>query len=220
MDDVPQPARVPPQGQPDVSHRLGQHHLGRRRDAHPAVPLGQPASELLQPGLRRARRRGADVGRSQAPAGAVRQGPAADAGRRRGALAPPADGPLRRQQAGELPGAILRAARRRLDVAQGREVVGRAYAFAILEKVLRTAEQMAPCVLMIDELEKALSYSPSGDSDAGLSKRIFGRLLGWLQDRTAPVFVVTTSNNIAELPPELTRKGRFDEIFFVNLPNA
>jgi SpoVK/Ycf46/Vps4 family AAA+-type ATPase len=89
-----------------------------------------------------------------------------------------------------------------------------------LDKALRTAEQMAPCVLMIDELEKALSYSPSGDSDAGLSKRIFGRLLGWLQDRTAPVFVVTTSNNIAELPPELTRKGRFDEIFFVDLPSA
>jgi len=89
-----------------------------------------------------------------------------------------------------------------------------------LEKALRTAEHMAPCVLMIDELEKALSYSPSGDSDAGLSKRIFGRLLGWLQDRTAPVFVVTTSNNIAELPPELTRKGRFDEIFFVDLPSA
>jgi len=89
-----------------------------------------------------------------------------------------------------------------------------------LDKALRTAEDMAPCVLMIDELEKALSYSPSGDSDAGLSKRIFGRLLGWLQDRTAPVFVVATSNNIAELPPELTRKGRFDEIFFVDLPTA
>src|SRR5262249_54300727 len=79
---------------------------------------------------------------------------------------------------------------------------------------------MAPCVLMIDELEKALTYSPSGDSDAGLSKRIFGRLLGWLQDRTPPVFVVATSNNIAELPPELTRKGRFDEVFFVDLPAA
>ena len=89
-----------------------------------------------------------------------------------------------------------------------------------LDKALRTAEQMAPCVLMIDELEKALSYSPSGDSDAGLSKRILGRLLGWLQDRKAPVFEVTTSNNIAELPPELMRKGRFDEIFFVDLPHA
>jgi MoxR-like ATPase len=89
-----------------------------------------------------------------------------------------------------------------------------------LDKALRTAEHMAPCVLMIDELEKALSYSRSSDSDGGLSRRIFGRLLGWLQDRTAPVFVVTTSNNIAELPPELTRKGRFDEIFFVDLPSA
>jgi SpoVK/Ycf46/Vps4 family AAA+-type ATPase len=89
-----------------------------------------------------------------------------------------------------------------------------------LEKALKMAEQMAPCVLMIDELEKGLSYSAGADSDAGLSKRVFGRLLGWLQDRKAPVFVVATSNNIKELPPELTRKGRFDEIFFVDLPNA
>jgi SpoVK/Ycf46/Vps4 family AAA+-type ATPase len=89
-----------------------------------------------------------------------------------------------------------------------------------LEKVLRTAEQLAPCVLMIDELEKTLGYSPSSDADAGLSKRIFGRLLGWLQDRKAPVFVVATSNNLTELPPELARKGRFDEIFFVDLPTA
>jgi SpoVK/Ycf46/Vps4 family AAA+-type ATPase len=89
-----------------------------------------------------------------------------------------------------------------------------------LERALKTAEHMAPCVLMIDELEKGLSYSAGADSDAGLSKRVFGRLLGWLQDRKAPVFVVATSNNITELPPELTRKGRFDEIFFVDLPNA
>ena len=89
-----------------------------------------------------------------------------------------------------------------------------------LERALKTAEQMAPCVLMIDELEKGLSYNPGGDADAGLSKRIFGRLLTWLNDRKAPVFVVATSNNISELPPELTRKGRFDEIFFVDLPNA
>jgi SpoVK/Ycf46/Vps4 family AAA+-type ATPase len=87
-----------------------------------------------------------------------------------------------------------------------------------LERALQTAEHMAPCVLMIDELEKGLSYSAGADSDAGLSKRVFGRLLGWLQDRKAPVFVVATSNNINELPPELTRKGRFDEIFFVDLP--
>jgi SpoVK/Ycf46/Vps4 family AAA+-type ATPase len=89
-----------------------------------------------------------------------------------------------------------------------------------LEKALKMAEQMAPCVLMIDELEKGLSYNPGGDADAGLSKRIFGRLLTWLNDRKAAVFVVATSNNITELPPELTRKGRFDEIFFVDLPNA
>ena len=89
-----------------------------------------------------------------------------------------------------------------------------------LERALKMAEQMAPCVLMIDELEKGLSYNPGGDADAGLSKRIFGRLLTWLNDRKAPVFVVATSNNITELPPELTRKGRFDEIFFVDLPNV
>ena len=89
-----------------------------------------------------------------------------------------------------------------------------------LDRALRMAEQMAPCVLMIDELEKGLSYNAGGDADAGLSKRIFGRLLAWLQDRKAPVFVVATSNDIGQLPPELTRKGRFDEIFFVDLPNA
>jgi SpoVK/Ycf46/Vps4 family AAA+-type ATPase len=89
-----------------------------------------------------------------------------------------------------------------------------------LERALKMAEQMAPCVLMIDELEKGLSYNAGGDADAGLSKRVFGRLLTWLNDRKAPVFVVATSNNIKELPPELTRKGRFDEIFFVDLPTA
>jgi SpoVK/Ycf46/Vps4 family AAA+-type ATPase len=71
---------------------------------------------------------------------------------------------------------------------------------------------------MIDEIEKGLSYSQSSESDAGLSRRIFGRLLGWLQDRKAPVFVIATSNAISQLPPELTRKGRFDEIFFIDLP--
>ena len=60
----------------------------------------------------------------------------------------------------------------------------------------------------------------SAEADAGLSKRIFGRLLGWLQERKAPVFVVATCNQIAELPPELMRKGRFDEIFFIDLPDA
>jgi SpoVK/Ycf46/Vps4 family AAA+-type ATPase len=87
-----------------------------------------------------------------------------------------------------------------------------------LDRALETAERMAPCVLMLDEIEKALGSGISSDADAGLSGRIFGRLLGWLQDHTAPVCVVATCNRIASLPPELTRKGRFDEIFFVDLP--
>lgn len=87
-----------------------------------------------------------------------------------------------------------------------------------LDKALRTAERMAPCVLMIDEIEKGFAFTGSSEADAGLSRRIVGRLLGWLQDRTAPVFVVATCNQLAQLPPELTRKGRFDEIFFIDLP--
>jgi hypothetical protein len=86
-----------------------------------------------------------------------------------------------------------------------------------LERAIRAAEALAPCVLMIDEIEKAIGAT-SSDADAGLARRLFGRLLGWLQDRKAPVFVVATSNDIAALPPELTRKGRFDELFFIDLP--
>jgi len=88
-----------------------------------------------------------------------------------------------------------------------------------LDRALQMAERMAPCVLMVDEIEKGLAYSGSSEADAGLSQRIYGRLLGWLQDRTAPVFVVATANQISQLPPELMRKGRFDEIFFIDLPN-
>jgi SpoVK/Ycf46/Vps4 family AAA+-type ATPase len=87
------------------------------------------------------------------------------------------------------------------------------------DKALSVAEGMAPCVLMIDELEKGFSSVASSEADAGLSRRVFGRLLGWLQDRKAPVFVVATSNHIDQLPPELVRKGRFDEIFFIDLPD-
>jgi SpoVK/Ycf46/Vps4 family AAA+-type ATPase len=88
-----------------------------------------------------------------------------------------------------------------------------------LDKALKMAERMAPCVLMVDEIEKGLAYAGSSDADAGVSKRIFGRLLGWLQDRPAPVFVVATSNQLSQLPPELMRKGRCDEIFFIDLPS-
>jgi hypothetical protein len=87
-----------------------------------------------------------------------------------------------------------------------------------LDEALWLAEHLAPCVLLIDEIEKGFASSSSSAADGGLSKRILGRLLGWLQDREAPVFVVATCNRVHELPPELLRKGRFDEIFFVDLP--
>jgi len=87
-----------------------------------------------------------------------------------------------------------------------------------LDRALATAERMAPCVLMIDEIEKGFASVASSESDGGLSRRILGRLLGWLQDREAPVFLVATCNQITALPPELMRKGRFDEIFFIDLP--
>ncbi|MFH1619641.1 MAG: AAA family ATPase [bacterium] len=84
-------------------------------------------------------------------------------------------------------------------------------------RAIKTAEQMAPVVLWIDEIEKAFASSASG-SDDGVSLRIFGTFLSWLQDRKAEVFVVATANDISRLPPEFIRKGRFDEIFFVDLP--
>jgi SpoVK/Ycf46/Vps4 family AAA+-type ATPase len=83
------------------------------------------------------------------------------------------------------------------------------------------AESCAPAVLWIDELEKAIAPGGgSGDSDGGLSRRLFASFLTWLQEKTAPVFVVATANDLSLLPPELLRKGRFDEIFFVDLPQA
>jgi len=88
-----------------------------------------------------------------------------------------------------------------------------------LERALQVAETLAPVVLWVDEIEKGFAAVTQSESDAGLSKRIFGRLLAWLQDRPAPVFVAATCNDILSLPPEMMRKGRFDEIFFVDLPN-
>ena len=80
---------------------------------------------------------------------------------------------------------------------------------------------MAPLVLWIDEIEKAFaSAGSSGDADAGLSQRLLATLLTWMQDRESGVFLAATSNNISALPPEMLRKGRFDEIFFVDLPAA
>lgn len=87
-----------------------------------------------------------------------------------------------------------------------------------MRRAIQTAEAIAPCVLWIDEIEKGFSgvTGPSGDS--GTSSRIFGTFLTWMQEKTKAVFVVATANNISSLPPEMLRKGRFDEIFFVDLP--
>jgi SpoVK/Ycf46/Vps4 family AAA+-type ATPase len=89
-----------------------------------------------------------------------------------------------------------------------------------LRDALRQAEAMAPIVLWIDEIEKGFASAAAQSTDGGLSQRMFGTLLTWMQDHAAPVFLVATANNIDALPPELLRKGRFDEIFFVDLPGA
>ncbi|MGH8674638.1 MAG: AAA family ATPase [Burkholderiales bacterium] len=86
-----------------------------------------------------------------------------------------------------------------------------------MRKALSVAEGVAPCVLWIDELEKGLA-GIGGGGDGGVATRVFGTLLTWMEEKTRPVFVVATANNIAQLPPELLRKGRLDEIFFVELP--
>lgn len=85
---------------------------------------------------------------------------------------------------------------------------------------LKTAEAMAPCVLWIDEIEKGLSgVGSSGKTDSGVTSRMFGSILTWMQEKKSAVYVVATANSIENLPQELLRKGRFDEIFFVDLPN-
>jgi hypothetical protein len=86
-----------------------------------------------------------------------------------------------------------------------------------LRKAIATAESLAPVVLWLDEIEKALAPN-GGDGDGGVSRRVFGSFLTWLQEKRADVFVVATANDLSILPPELLRKGRFDEIFFVDLP--
>ena len=85
-----------------------------------------------------------------------------------------------------------------------------------LRQALALADTLSPCVLWVDELEKGLAES---NAEGGLSKRILGTLLTWMSERQSRVFIVATSNNIQQLPAELLRKGRFDEIFFVDLPN-
>ena len=85
------------------------------------------------------------------------------------------------------------------------------------KRAMRAAERMAPVVLWIDEVEKA--FASGGSEDGGVSQRILGSFLSWMQDRRGDVFVVATANEVQRLPPEFLRKGRFDEIFFVDLPD-
>lgn len=87
-----------------------------------------------------------------------------------------------------------------------------------MRKAIQTAEAVAPSILWIDEIEKGFSGVSGSSGDSGISTRIFGTFLTWMQDKTKPVFVVATANNISGLPSEMLRKGRFDEIFFVDLP--
>jgi SpoVK/Ycf46/Vps4 family AAA+-type ATPase len=102
--------------------------------------------------------------------------------------------------------------------------VGRLFAGLVGESESRTrqmiqvAEALAPCVLWIDEVDKAFS-GLDGRGDSGTANRVFGTVITWLAEKTTPVFVVATANNVHALPPELIRKGRFDEIFFVGLPH-
>lgn len=91
---------------------------------------------------------------------------------------------------------------------------------ANIRKALKVAEAVAPCVLWLDEIEKALSGATQGAADGGVSADALGAILSWMQDRAGSVFVVATANDVRSLPPELLRKGRFDDLFFVDLPTA
>ncbi|MDI6755226.1 MAG: AAA family ATPase [Thermodesulfobacteriota bacterium] len=89
-----------------------------------------------------------------------------------------------------------------------------------VRRAIQVSESVAPAILWIDEIEKAFAGTQSSSfSDAGTTARVFGSFITWLQEKTSPVFVIATANNIQQLPPELLRKGRFDEIFFVDLPS-
>lgn len=105
--------------------------------------------------------------------------------------------------------------------------VGRLFASLVgsseenLRNAIKVAESIAPVVLWVDEIEKGFSgVGSSNVSDAGTSARVFGSFITWLQEKEAPVFVIATANDVSQLPPELVRKGRFDEIFFVDLPDV
>src|SRR5258708_84993 len=89
-----------------------------------------------------------------------------------------------------------------------------------LRSVIQTAEAIAPCVLWLDEIEKGMAGSKSsGATDGGTSARVLGTFLSWMQEKVAPVFVVATANHVSQLPAEMLRAGRWDQLFFVDLPN-
>jgi SpoVK/Ycf46/Vps4 family AAA+-type ATPase len=89
-----------------------------------------------------------------------------------------------------------------------------------MRQVFKVAESVAPCILWLDEIDKGMSGSKSSSStDGGTTSRVLGSWLTWMQENQSPVFIVATANDISNLPPELMRKGRFDEIFFVDLPS-
>ncbi len=90
-----------------------------------------------------------------------------------------------------------------------------------IRKAIKVSESVAPCVLWADELEKGFAgVSGGGASDSGTTARVFSTFLSWMQEKTAPVFLIATANDVSKLPPEMLRKGRFDEIFFVDLPDG
>ena len=89
-----------------------------------------------------------------------------------------------------------------------------------MRRAIQVAESVAPAILWVDEIDKAFSNASGSSGDSGTSARVFGTFLTWLSEKTAPVFIVATANDISSLPPELLRKGRLDEIFFVDLPQV
>ena len=88
-----------------------------------------------------------------------------------------------------------------------------------IREAIRTAEAISPCILWIDEIDKAFAGMQGQSGDSGTSARVFGTFITWMQEKDKPVFIVATANDVSKLPAELLRKGRFDEIFFVDLPN-
>lgn len=103
--------------------------------------------------------------------------------------------------------------------------VGRVYGSLVgesenrIREAIKTIEAIAPCVLWIDEIDKAFAGLQGNSGDSGTSARVFGTFLSWMQEKTSSVFIAATANDVSKLPAELLRKGRFDEIFFVDLPN-